>query len=129
MAVPLIWLIAAVALAGAEVLTGDLFLLMLGGGALATAGTSWLLDWPLWADGAVFLTCSCTGLISEMDFIDSVRRAAWQAGRELQVIRVSGAGKSFCSPGGGLALRSASESCSRLMSATNEYPRPMTLTM
>jgi 23S rRNA (cytosine1962-C5)-methyltransferase len=44
------------------------------------------------ADGGLFLTCSCTGLVSESDFIDSVRRAAWQAGRELQVVRVSGAG-------------------------------------
>jgi 23S rRNA (cytosine1962-C5)-methyltransferase len=44
------------------------------------------------ADGGLFLTCSCTGLVSEADFIDSVRRAAWQAGRELQVIKVSGAG-------------------------------------
>ena len=54
MPVPLIWLIAALALAGAEVLTGDQFLLMLGGGALAAAGSSWLLDWPIWADGVVF---------------------------------------------------------------------------
>ncbi|MFO0842076.1 MAG: class I SAM-dependent rRNA methyltransferase [Gemmataceae bacterium] len=44
------------------------------------------------ADGGLFLTCSCTGLVSEADFLDSVRRAAWQAGRELQVIRVGGAG-------------------------------------
>lgn len=44
------------------------------------------------ADGGLFLTCSCTGLVSEADFLDSVRRAAWHAGRELQVIRVSGAG-------------------------------------
>ena len=34
----LIWLVAALALAGAEALTGDLFLLMLSGGALAAAG-------------------------------------------------------------------------------------------
>jgi membrane protein implicated in regulation of membrane protease activity len=40
MPVALIWLIAALALAGAEALTGDLFLLMLGGGALAAAGSS-----------------------------------------------------------------------------------------
>ena len=58
MPVPLIWLIAAVALAGAEALTGDLFLLMLSGGALAAAGSSWLLDWPIWADGLVFLLFS-----------------------------------------------------------------------
>jgi len=58
MPVALIWLIAALVLAGAEVLTGDLFLLMLGGGALAAAGSSWLLDLPIWTDGAVFLVVS-----------------------------------------------------------------------
>lgn len=59
----LLWLIAALGLAGAEVLTGDLFLLMLGGGALAAAGTSWLFDWPIWADGAVFLIVSVLLLV------------------------------------------------------------------
>lgn len=58
MPVPLIWLILALLLAGAEALTGDLFLLMLSGGAVAAAGSSWLLDWPIWADGAVFLVVS-----------------------------------------------------------------------
>jgi len=55
MAVAVIWLIFALVLAGAEALTGDMFLLMLGGGALAASLTSWLTDLPLWADGAVFL--------------------------------------------------------------------------
>ncbi len=41
--------------------------------------------------GGVFLTCSCTGLVSEADFLESVRRAAWQAGRTLQIFRISGA--------------------------------------
>ena len=41
--------------------------------------------------GGVFLTCSCTGLVSEADFLESVRRAAWQAGRTLQVFKVAGA--------------------------------------
>jgi membrane protein implicated in regulation of membrane protease activity len=50
----LIWLIAALALAGAEALTGDLFLLMLSGGALAAAGSAAVFDWPIWTDGAVF---------------------------------------------------------------------------
>ena len=58
MASALIWLIIALALAGAEVLTGHLFLLMLGGGALAAAGTSWLFGWPIWAEGLVFLIVS-----------------------------------------------------------------------
>jgi 23S rRNA (cytosine1962-C5)-methyltransferase len=43
------------------------------------------------APGGVILTCSCTGLVSEADFLESVRRAAWQAGRTLQVFKVSGA--------------------------------------
>ena len=59
----LIWLIAALVLAGAEVLTGDMFLLMLGGGALAAAGADWLFGWPTWADGAVFLVVSVLLLV------------------------------------------------------------------
>lgn len=63
MPVALIWLIAAFVLAGAEALTGDMFLLMLGGGALAAAGSSWLMDWPVWADGLVFLIVSVLLLV------------------------------------------------------------------
>jgi 23S rRNA (cytosine1962-C5)-methyltransferase len=44
------------------------------------------------APGGVFLTCSCTGLISEEMFLETVRRAAWQAGRTLQIFHVTGAG-------------------------------------
>lgn len=43
------------------------------------------------APGGIFLTCSCTGLVSEAEFLDSIRRAAWQAGRTVQVFRISGA--------------------------------------
>jgi membrane protein implicated in regulation of membrane protease activity len=63
MPVALIWLVVAVALAGAEVLTGDLFLLMLGGGALAAAGANWAFDWPIWADGLTFLIVSILLLV------------------------------------------------------------------
>ena len=63
MPVALIWLIVALALAGAEVLTGDMFLLMLGGGALAAAGAHALFDWPIWADGVVFLVVSVLLLV------------------------------------------------------------------
>src|ERR1700682_3475187 len=63
MLVPLIWLILALGLAGAEVVTGDMFLLMLGGGALAAAGSSWLLDTPIWACGVVFLVVSVLLLV------------------------------------------------------------------
>ena len=54
----LIWLVFAVGLAAAEALTGDMFLLMLSGGALAAAGSNWLLGLPLWVDGLVFLVVS-----------------------------------------------------------------------
>lgn len=53
-----LWLIFALMLAGAEALTGHLFLVMLGGGALAAALTSWVTDFPVWANGAVFLVVS-----------------------------------------------------------------------
>ncbi|KAA8969125.1 NfeD family protein [Mycobacterium sp.] len=58
MSAGLIWLIAAVVLAGAEALTGTLFLLMLGGGALAAAVSSWLVGGPAWVGGGVFLAMS-----------------------------------------------------------------------
>lgn len=50
----LIWLVAGVVLAAAEAMTGDLFLLMLAGGALGTAGVSALTDFPIWLDAIVF---------------------------------------------------------------------------
>jgi 23S rRNA (cytosine1962-C5)-methyltransferase len=43
------------------------------------------------APGGMLLTCSCTGLVSEAEFLETLRRAAWQAGRTLQIFRISGA--------------------------------------
>jgi membrane protein implicated in regulation of membrane protease activity len=54
MPVWLLWLVAALGLAGAEALTGDLFLLMLSGGALAAVVSS-LLVGSYVLDGVVFL--------------------------------------------------------------------------
>ena len=54
----LMWLLFALGLAAAEALTGDMFLLMLSGGALAAAGSHWLLGGPVWVDGVVFLVVS-----------------------------------------------------------------------
>lgn len=45
------------------------------------------------APGGIFLTCSCTGLVQEADFLESVRRAAWQANKELQILAIRGAGE------------------------------------
>jgi 23S rRNA (cytosine1962-C5)-methyltransferase len=42
--------------------------------------------------GALFATFSCTGLVSEEQFLDMLRRAAFYAGRTLQVLKVAGAG-------------------------------------
>ncbi|GAA4857005.1 class I SAM-dependent rRNA methyltransferase [Luteimonas vadosa] len=44
------------------------------------------------APGGLFATFSCTGLVTEEQFLDTLRRAAYQANRTLQVIRVAGAG-------------------------------------
>lgn len=44
------------------------------------------------AEGGVFATFSCTGLVSEPDFIDALRKAAWQAGRHVQILHIGGAG-------------------------------------
>jgi 23S rRNA (cytosine1962-C5)-methyltransferase len=43
------------------------------------------------SDG-ILLTCSCTGLVSEDQFLDMLRRAAFYAGRTVQVLKVTGAG-------------------------------------
>lgn len=44
------------------------------------------------APGGIFLTCSCTGLIGEETFLETLRRSAWQAGRTVQIIKIAGAG-------------------------------------
>jgi 23S rRNA (cytosine1962-C5)-methyltransferase len=44
------------------------------------------------APGGIFLTCSCTGLVGEADFLECLRRAAYQASRTLQILRIGGAG-------------------------------------
>jgi 23S rRNA (cytosine1962-C5)-methyltransferase len=43
------------------------------------------------APGGIFLTCSCTGLVSEEAFLETLRRAAWQAGRTVQIFKIAGA--------------------------------------
>jgi 23S rRNA (cytosine1962-C5)-methyltransferase len=43
------------------------------------------------APNGLLLTCSCTGLVSEADFLETLRRSAWQAGRTLQILQISGA--------------------------------------
>ena len=42
--------------------------------------------------GGWLLSCSCTGLVDELDFIDMLRAAATAAQRSLQIVRVAGAG-------------------------------------
>jgi membrane protein implicated in regulation of membrane protease activity len=79
MPVWLIWLVLAIVLAGAEALTGDMFLLMLSGGALAATGTSWLFDWPIWADGVVFLLVS----VLLLGLVRPVLRRRFQSGTGL----------------------------------------------
>ncbi|MDW8479609.1 MAG: class I SAM-dependent rRNA methyltransferase [Xanthomonadales bacterium] len=44
------------------------------------------------APGGLLLSCSCTGLVGEGDFLEMLRRASAAAGRCLQVLHVGGAG-------------------------------------
>jgi membrane protein implicated in regulation of membrane protease activity len=81
MSAAVIWLIVALGLAGAEALTGDMSLLMLGGGALAAAGSSWLLDLPVWADGTVFLVVSVLLLV----LVRPALRRRFTSARELRI--------------------------------------------
>ncbi|TWP33725.1 NfeD family protein [Leekyejoonella antrihumi] len=53
----IIWLGAGLLLAAGETLSGDLVLLMIGGGALAAAGASWL-GAPVWLAAVVFAVVS-----------------------------------------------------------------------
>lgn len=41
--------------------------------------------------GGILATFSCTGLVSEEEFLESVRRGAFQAKRDVQIFKVSGA--------------------------------------
>ena len=41
--------------------------------------------------GGILLTCSCSGLITEEQFLDVIRRAAHVSGRHAQIFQVSGA--------------------------------------
>ena len=54
----LIWLAAAIVLLIGEIFSGDLVLLMLAGGAFATAGVDVAFDPPIWVDGVVFAVVS-----------------------------------------------------------------------
>jgi 23S rRNA (cytosine1962-C5)-methyltransferase len=42
--------------------------------------------------GGLLLTCSCTGLIGQPDFLDMLRRVALNAGRDIQILASQGAG-------------------------------------
>jgi 23S rRNA (cytosine1962-C5)-methyltransferase len=41
--------------------------------------------------GGLFVTFSCTGLVSEEEFLESIRRGAFQAQRQVQVFKITGA--------------------------------------
>lgn len=41
--------------------------------------------------GGILLSCSCSGLVGEAEYVDSIRRAAFHAGKQAQVFRLSGA--------------------------------------
>lgn len=44
------------------------------------------------APGGILLTCSCTGLAGQAEFLEMLRRVSLNAGRDIQVLHVGGAG-------------------------------------
>jgi 23S rRNA (cytosine1962-C5)-methyltransferase len=42
--------------------------------------------------GGVLLTCSCSGLISEAEFLGTLARASTQVGRTAQIFKITGPG-------------------------------------
>ena len=42
--------------------------------------------------GGLLVTCSCTGLVSEENFLEMLRRVSLNAGRDIQILEVRGAG-------------------------------------
>ena len=44
------------------------------------------------APGGLLLTCSCTGLVGEPEFLEMLRRVGLNAGREIQILEMRGAG-------------------------------------
>lgn len=91
----LIWFAAAVLLAGAEALTGDLFLLMIAGGALGTAGVTALVDLPVWGDAIIFAAISLVLVLGLRPFLlrrfgkppEHPTNTAALPGREARVLR------------------------------------------
>jgi 23S rRNA (cytosine1962-C5)-methyltransferase len=44
------------------------------------------------APGGLLLSCSCTGLVGEPEFLEMLRRVGLSAGRDIQVLHMAGAG-------------------------------------
>lgn len=60
-------------------------------GALRKYGDMNRLAMQVIEPGGIFLTCSCTGLVSEADFLETIRKAAYHAGRTVQIFEITGA--------------------------------------
>lgn len=60
-------------------------------GALAQYVAMNRLAMEVVSEGGILLTCSCSGLVTEDQFQDTIRRAASHAGKNAQIFRLSGA--------------------------------------
>jgi membrane protein implicated in regulation of membrane protease activity len=108
-----LWLIAGVVLIGAEVLSGQFVLLMLGGGALAAAGVSFLVpDSPV-VGGVTFAIAAVLLLFAARPALRK-RLESGMAEAPLHTRGWSGAVRSWSRGSTGTAARSASgASCGR----------------
>jgi 23S rRNA (cytosine1962-C5)-methyltransferase len=74
--------------------------------------------------GGILLSCSCTGLVNESDYLETLRRSSWQAGKHAQVFAITGAAADhpfFCHVSEGRYLKAV---WMRIMEGDPIPPRP-----
>lgn len=74
--------------------------------------------------GGILLSCSCTGLISESDYLETLRRSSWQAGKHAQIFAITGAAPDhpfFCHVAEGRYLKAV---WMRILQGDPVPPRP-----
>ncbi|WP_072688697.1 NfeD family protein [Rhodococcus marinonascens] len=127
----LIWLIAGVLLAAAEALTGDFFLLMLAGGALATAGVTAIVDFPVWIDAVIFGVLSISLILGVRPVL--LRRFAKPPAIQIGMEALSGKQalvlEEVAEHGGQIKLDDGDVWTARPLDTTEVYPPGTTVTV
>lgn len=122
---------ASALLAAAEALTGDFFLLMLAGGALATAGVTAITDFPVWVDAVIFGVLSISLLLGVRPML--LRRFSKPPQIQIGVEALSGKQalvlEEVAEHGGQIRLEDGDVWTARPLDTTEVYPPGTTVTV